>query len=164
MTKCVNCGGVIPEERLKTFPDTNVCSASCIEAIKYQSFKNQTEAKEENLEKWQQDRDEKIKELFDKRHTHIIAYNNFKSNKISKEDFIKETKKFTWWIKEKIEELGGWLLDNPANYINCPSCKDFTLIHWAKKYKNYFIGCSNFRKGCKWSISIWTYKEWYKEG
>ena len=35
MNKCSNCGSEIPEKRLNTFPNTNICSADCNEEIKF---------------------------------------------------------------------------------------------------------------------------------
>ena len=34
MRKCNNCGSEIPEGRIKIFPETNICSAYCVEEIK----------------------------------------------------------------------------------------------------------------------------------
>ena len=58
---------------------------------------------------------EKIKELSEKKNTCIVAYNKYKSNEITKEGYKTEFKRFTWWIKGKIDEMGGWLICNPGD-------------------------------------------------
>ena len=66
-------------------------------------------------------------------------------------------KKFTWWIKEEIEKIGGKLVDNPTNYIDCPDCGNVTLVIWTPKFKKYFLGCSEYSNGCGWAKTIWKH-------
>ena len=110
MNKCSNCGSEIPEKRLNTFPNTNICSADCIEEIK---FKEQV-IKDKKIQNKIQEDINKINELSEKKYTCVVAFNKLKKNEMTKEDYNKEFKRFTWWIKEKIEEMGGWLVSNPG--------------------------------------------------
>ena len=126
----------IPEGRLKIFPETNICSAYCIEEIKL----NERAVRQKYIQEDESKRKEKIRELSEKKNTCIVAYNKYKSNEINKEDYKKEFKKFTWWIKEKIEEMGGWLICNPADFTECKKCGKPAIVFWTKK-ENF---CSPF--------------------
>ena len=46
-----------------------------------------------------------IENLMSKRYTTIDAFEDYKENKISKSDYEKIFKKFTWWIKEEVEKI-----------------------------------------------------------
>tara|TARA_R100001530_G_scaffold53185_1_gene39287 strand:- start:828 stop:1307 length:480 start_codon:yes stop_codon:yes gene_type:complete len=153
MKKCDNCGMEIPEGRLKIFPETNICSAYCIEEIKL----NEQSVRQKYIQEDESKRKEKIRELSEKKNTCIVAYNKYKSNEINKEDYKKEFKKFTWWIKEKIEEMGGWLICNPADFTECKKCGKPAIVFWTKK-ETYFISCSNYKNGCTWKIWPWTFE------
>ena len=78
-------------------------------------------------------------------------------NKITKDEYKNKFKKFTWWIKEKVESMDGKLIDNPANFTECEKCGSLALVQWTPKYQKYFLGCSNYNggKGCKWIKTIW---------
>jgi len=54
--------------------------------------------------------------------------------------------------------LGGRLIDNPADYTDCPKCQNLVLVFWSKDKEIYFLGCSNYKNGCKWTKTIWTYE------
>ena len=77
------------------------------------------------------------------------------NDEISENEYIVKFKRFTWWIKEKVESINGYLIDNPANYTHCKKCGNLSLVQWTPKYQKYFIGCSNFKNGCKWIKTIW---------
>ena len=89
----------------------------------------------------------------------VGAYKSLKQGSITKNDYEKKFKQVTWWIKEKVEKKGGYLVDNPANYINCPKCKNLTFILWTPKYNRYFLGCSEYRNGCTWAKTIWVHDD-----
>jgi len=180
MKKCDHCNKEIPEKRLKIFPETNICSANCAQEIKdsHESIQKQivnNKELEEQLynsvsgpyksgdskyfkkfkDKFPKELESKLKELSEKKYTTNIAYNDFKNKKISKDEYKIKFKKFTWWIKEKVENMGGKLVDNPANYIECEECGNLTLVQWTPKFQKYFLGCSNFKNGCSWVKTIW---------
>ena len=74
MNKCSNCGSEIPEKRLNTFPNTNICSADCIEEIK---FKEQV-IKDKKIQNKIQEDINKINELSEKKYTCVVAFNKLK--------------------------------------------------------------------------------------
>lgn len=154
MNKCSNCGSEIPEKRLSTFPNTNICSADCIEEIKFKEHV----IKDKKIQNKIQYDINKINELSEKKDTCVVAFNKLKKNEITKEDYNKEFKRFTWWIKEKIEEMGGWLVSNPGELTSCKSCGKPSIIFWSKK-NIYFISCSDYTKGCKWNMWPWKLKD-----
>ena len=147
----------IPEGRLKIFPETNLCSASCIEDTKLTASAVISENISKEAEKEKKKRVEKIKKLSEKKHTCIDAYNKYQSGKITKEDYKREFKRFTWWIKEQIEEIGGRLIYNPSDYTECEKCRKPAIVFWTKK-EIYFISCSNYKNGCKWKVWPWTFE------
>ena len=153
MKKCNNCGAEIPEKRLNIFPNTNICSANCVEEIK---FKEQI-TKDSIIQSKIKEDINKINELSKKKDTCIVAFNKLKKNEITKDDYNKEFKRFTWWIKEKIEEMGGWLTCNPGELTTCKSCGKPSIVFWSKK-NVYFISCSDYTNGCKWNVWPWTFK------
>ena len=60
-------------------------------------------------------------------------------------------------LKEEVEKIGGKLVDNPTNYIDCPDCGNVTLVIWTPKFKKYFLGCSEYSNGCGWAKTIWKH-------
>ena len=157
MTVCNNCGAEIPEGRLKIFPKTNICSASCIEEVKLKELSVKQAITQENIKEEEKKIAEGIKELSARKNICVIAYNKYKSNEITKEDYKREFKRFTWWIKEKIEDMGGWLTCNPGDLTNCVECGKPSIVFWSKK-EIYFISCSDYKNGCKWNVWPWTFE------
>ena len=181
--KCVKCGNIIPTERKKILPETNLCSADCAETIEAEfSYLK----REEEYNKWYspsliekverglfsvyykstfekfktnfpKEIEPKLKELSYRKYTTIKALKDFQENKITKDEYKNKFKKFTWWIKEKVESIDGKLIDNPTRYIDCPDCGHLTLVIWSPKNQRYFLGCSEFHNGCAWAKSIWKY-------
>ena len=92
MKKCNNCGAEIPEGRIKVFPKTNICSAYCVEEIKLNESSVKASIKEAYVQESVKKDVEKIKELSEKKNICIVAYNKYKSNEITKEDYKREFK------------------------------------------------------------------------
>ncbi len=185
MKVCDYCGNNIAEGRLKIFPNTNLCSAKCVNEIKdsYEEVQKSialanndlTEefvgyiksgspdknisSKFSNFKKFREsfprEYEPVLKELSYRKYTTIRAYNDYLSGEISENEYVVKFKRFTWWIKEKVESINGYLIDNPANYTHCKTCGNLSLVQWTPKYQKYFIGCSNFKNGCKWIKTIW---------
>ena len=99
----------------------------------------------------------KLKNYQKKKNTCIVAYNKYKSNEITKEDYKREFKRFTWWIKGKVEEIGGWLICNPGDLTECKNCSKPAIVFWSKQ-EIYFISCSDYKNGCKWKVWPWTFE------
>ena len=157
MRKCNNCGSEIPEGRIKIFPETNICSAYCVEEIKLNELSVKKSIQDSYVQESEKKDIEKIKELSEKKHTCIVAYNKYKSNEINKEDYKREFKRFTWWIKGKIDEMGGWLICNPGDLTECQDCSKPAIVFWSKQ-ETYFISCSDYKNGCKWKVWPWTFE------
>tara|TARA_A100001011_G_C14044973_1_gene729397 strand:+ start:133 stop:672 length:540 start_codon:yes stop_codon:yes gene_type:complete len=177
MSTCEYCGNNIPEGRLKIFPETNICSANCVNLINenfqdlQETIQRQTLALSEEYvssesssgsssfkkfkEVFSPEHQNVLKELSHRKYTTIRAFNDFKNNVISKDEYKIKFKRFTWWIKEKVESIDGYLVDNPANYTECKKCGNLSLIQWTPKFQKYFIGCSNYSSGCNWVKTIW---------
>jgi len=158
MNKCTICEKEIPEERLKLFPETNICGRQCAEAIDLNNEILQKEINNSVSIEFKETLDKiLIAELESKKNTCIIAYRKFKENKINEEQYITEFKRFTWWIKQSLDAHGGRLIDTPLKYIKCEKCHSLSIVIWSPKVKNYFIGCSGFYNGCRWIKSIWRF-------
>ena len=172
MSICVICDKEIPEARLKILPKTNICGRKCGEEIdqKHEILQKEIDRayaasfqdlwhKQDNvsyqfgLDKLKNK--ELIYKLVEKKNTCIVAHFKYKENKISKISYITEFKKFTWWIKETLEKYGGKLIDTPLKYTTCQKCGNLSVVIWSPKFNNYFIGCTQYYKGCKWLKSIW---------
>ena len=162
LVKCESCQSFISIPRLDAKPDTTFCTPYCEYDLSYK-----TPAEEEMARKKREDflkkdqlaskHNSQIENLMSKRFTVIDAFDEYKKNKISKSDYEKIFKKFTWWIKEEVERIGGKLVDNPTNYIDCPDCGNVTLVIWTPKFKKYFLGCSEYSNGCGWAKTIWKH-------
>ena len=98
-----------------------------------------------------------INTLFEKRGTMISALKSLNNGSITKSDYEKKFKQFTWWIKREVEKMGGHIVDNSANYVNCPDCSHPVLVLWTPKHMRYFLGCSEYCNGCKWEKTIWLH-------
>ena len=163
LKKCKLCDKYIPYPRLETLPSTDVCSAICInehnEKISYENaqreYKKEIQYRQEILS-IKREKHKSYSELEKRKFTTIDLINQYKSNKINKKKYEIEFKRFTWWIKTIVEKNGGKLIDNPTNHINCPHCRNLSLVMWSPKLKRYFLSCSNFKNGCKWTKTIWT--------
>jgi hypothetical protein len=164
LKKCKICKKCISLPRLSISENIDTCSPICEKKypkIKYSKAEesilkliNYNAKIEKNLEI--QKRNEKYKKLIDMKMTMINAYNSYKSKKISNLEYETTFKKFSWEIKSQVEDLGGSMIDDPRNYIKCERCNNFSLILWTPKYNRYFIGCSQYSKGCNWAKTIWV--------
>jgi hypothetical protein len=164
LKKCSICKKYISLPRLSIGENIDTCSPICETKhpkVKYPKAEetileliNYNAKIEKNLEI--QKRNKKYKKLVDMRMTMINAYNNFKIKKITNLEYESTFKKFSWEIKSQVEDLGGSMVDDPRNYIKCSICNNFSLILWTPKYNRYFIGCSQYSKGCNWSKTIWV--------
>jgi len=166
LKKCHVCKRYISIPRLEN--STKYCSPDCEfeqlspeEAKKLHEWKKVVKKAKEGEKKIKKEKI--IKELnsfHEKKYYMVDTLKELKKGSISKNEYEKKFKQFTWWIKEKVEENGGYLIDNPANYINCPKCKSLTLVLWTPKYNRYFLGCSEFRSGsgCSWAKTIWVHE------
>ena len=164
LKECKICKKYISLPRLSIDENIDTCSPIC--GIKHPKIKypraeesileliNYNVKIEKNLEI--QKKNEKYKKLIDIKMTMISAYNNYKSKKISNLEYETIFKKFSWQIKSLVEDLGGSMVDDPRNYIKCEKCNNFSLILWTPKYNRYFIGCSQYSKGCNWAKTIWV--------
>ena len=87
MRKCNSCGSEIPEGRIKIFPETNICSAYCVEEIKLNESSVRASIQDSYVQESEKKYVEKIKELSEKKNTCIVAYNKY--NNDSKKYFQK---------------------------------------------------------------------------
>ena len=156
MNICVVCDKEIPQARLKILPETNLCSAKCVETTKDKIEVLEEKIQKNKIEEINEINREKIGELYKKKNSCIFLYKKFQNNQISEDEYITGFKKFTWWIKEIVEKHGGYLIDNPTKYTRCLKCFSLSIVLWSGKNNNYFIGCTKFYKGCKWAKSIWS--------
>lgn len=155
---CSICEKNIPEERLKLFPETNICGRQCAEAIEQNNEVLQRELNYSLPINFSEVLDKiLIQELESKKNTCLLAFRKFKTKQINEEEYIKAFKKFTWWIKLTLNSHGGRLIDTPIKYTKCQKCHSLSIVIWSPKMKNYFIGCSNFYNGCRWTKSIWKF-------
>ena len=171
LKKCSTCRKYIPIPRLNNpNPENEYCSPYCQSQLRYispEEEKRMTErsdffekiVEKEKKEEKALEREKAINLLNkfqEKKYEMVNALNLYKKGEITKDEYVKKFKQVSWWIKEKNEEKGGYLIDNPTNYINCPKCNNLTLILWTPKYNRYFLGCSEYRNGCKWAKTIWV--------
>jgi len=164
LKKCKNCKRYISLPRLSMGENIDTCLSTCekkpkaeesiLELIKYNA-KIEEDLYFKKVNREIQKRNEGYKKLIDMKMTMINAYNSYKSKKISDLEYETIFKKFSWKIKSQVEELGGWMIDDPRKYIKCDRCNNFSLILWTPKYNRYFIGCSQYSKGCNWAKTIW---------
>jgi hypothetical protein len=163
LKKCKVCSRYISIPRLKISdiycsPECESITLSPEEQKKINEYKKVVEKKikEEGAEA-EKKRIIELNKFQEKKYAMVGAYKSLKQGSITKNDYEKKFKQVTWWIKEKIEEKGGYLVDNPANYISCPRCKNLTLVLWTPKYNRYFLGCSEYKNGCTWAKTIWVH-------
>ena len=162
LIECESCQSFISIPRINAKPETVFCTPYCEFDLSYKSPAEQEKARKEREEFLKKEQlasklSSEIENLMSKRYTTIDAFEDYKENKISKSDYEKIFKKFTWWIKEEVEKMGGKLVDNPTNYIECPDCRKLTLVIWTPKFKKYFLGCSEYTNGCCWAKTIWKH-------
>ena len=163
LKKCKVCSRYISIPRLES--SDIYCSPECeFVSLSHEEEKKIKEWKKVVKEKKKEEGAVKIKERIielnkfqEKKYTMVQAFKSLKQGSITKNDYEKKFKQVTWWIKEKVEEEGGYLIDNPANYISCPKCKNLTLVLWTPKFNRYFLGCSEYRNGCIWAKTIWVH-------
>ena len=67
MNTCVVCDKEIPEARLKILPDTNLCSAKCVETTKNKIEVLEEKIQKNKIEEINQIKRVKIKELYQKK-------------------------------------------------------------------------------------------------
>lgn len=162
LVKCESCNDYISLPRLKAKPNTTFCTPYCEFDLSYQTPQEEEIARQKKAEFIKKERlvskhNSQIDHLSSKKHTLINAYDDFLLKKISKSEYEVIFKRFTWWIKEEVEKIGGKLIDNPKNYINCPDCGHLTLVIWTPKFEKYFLGCSEYKNGCTWVKTIWKH-------
>jgi len=162
LVKCESCSDFISLPRLEIKPGTTFCTPYCEYDLSYQTPEEEEIArnKRENFLKKEQLASKHISQLehlSSKKFTLINAYDDYLLKKISKSEYEIIFKKFTWWIKQEVEKIGGKLIDNPTNYIDCPDCGNLVLVIWTPKFEKYFLGCSQFKNGCAWAKTIWKH-------
>ena len=169
LTRCQKCKKFVSMPRIQAERqgvDVKYCSAKCQHdnPITEQEIAKGTEhllKAEETAKKIKGELVEKRMQLrtnlLKKKGTMISALNAFKQGSIDKKEYERKFKQFTWWIKEEVEGAGGYIIDNPASYVNCPKCSNLTLVLWTPKFNRYFLGCSEYRNGCKWAKTIWVH-------
>jgi hypothetical protein len=164
LKKCVVCKRYVSIPRLKNLdPADNYCSPEC-QSIQFspEEQKKMNERIEIVDKKKEKEVEEKKKTIIllnkfqEKKYVMLETLKLFKQGMIKKDEYEKKFKQVSWWIKEKHEKRGGFLVDNPVNYISCPKCKHLTLILWTPKHNRYFLGCSEYRNGCNWAKTIWA--------
>lgn len=162
LTKCESCDSFISKPRLSAKPDTTFCTPFCEFDLSYKTPEEEEIARKKREEFMKKEQlaskhNSQIENLSSRRLTVIEAFEDYKIKKISRDQYIKTFKNFTWWIKGEIEKIGGKLIDNPTNYLECPDCGNLTLVIWTPKYEKYFLGCSEYKNGCNWAKSIWKH-------
>lgn len=160
LKKCKTCNNFISIPRLKINANTSTCSPYC-EHSTPETEESRLRAQKyledfaENLKKLELIEASKKEILEMKKNTMVIAYKKMIAKEITTKDYEKTFKNFAWEIKTNIENMGGKLIDDPRKYINCSKCGHYTLILWTPKFERYFIGCSQYSKGCDWAKSVW---------
>jgi hypothetical protein len=170
LKKCSICRKFIPIPRLNNpHPENEYCSSECGHALRYISPEEEKKMAERSAlfskvvkkekEEEQKLRAIKLNKFQEKKYVMVGALKSLKEGSITKSEYEKIFKQVSWWIKEKVEEMEGRIIDNPTKYINCPKCTNLTLILWTPKYNRYFLGCSEYRNGCTWTKAIWVHDD-----
>ena len=171
--RCVRCDCLISKPREETFPGTNICGNKCSESIseKFQELTNRVyeSSDYENHTDYQKPPSVDLTnptirqttlDLSARRSEMPKLINKLKNGEISKIEYEVNFKRFTWWIKENLEKIGGGIHDDPRNYLKCEKCNELSLINWTNKYNCYFISCSAFSKTkCDWIKNPWFYPD-----
>ena len=178
--RCTYCDCLISKPREQTFPGTNICGKTCSEEIQlvvdareqlgqslhylhYQTYthKNFTNyQKPPSVDLTNPNIRQITLDLSARRSEMPKLFNKLNRGEIDKVEYEVNFKRFTWWIKENLEKIGGGIHDDPRNYLNCEKCNQPSLINWTNKYHCYFISCSTFSKTkCEWIKNPWFYPE-----
>ena len=171
--RCVNCDCLISKPREEIYPGTDICGVKCSENIKekFQALKNRPYeiTVDENYDDYQRPPSVDLSnptirqttlDLSARRSELPKLINKLNNGEISKIEYEVNFKRFTWWIKENLEKIGGGIHDDPRNYLKCEKCNQLALINWTNKYNCYFISCSAFSKTkCDWIKNPWFYPD-----
>ena len=174
-TRCVNCDCLISKPRQETFPGSNICGKKCSEDISetfhrlreqlsitaYESseYLNYSDyQKPPSVDLTNPTIRQTTLNLSARRSEMLKLIYKLKNGEISKTEYEVNFKRFTWWIKENLEKIGGGIHDDPRNYLKCEKCNEPSLINWTNKYNCYFISCSTFSETkCDWIKNPWFY-------
>ena len=175
--RCTNCDCLISKPREQILPGTNLCGKTCAEELKliaavtqekilanaYQSYdhKNFTNHQKPPIIDLTNPNIRQVTLDLSARRSEIPKlYNKLINNEIDRLEYQVNFKRFTWWIKESLEKIGGGIHSDPRNYLKCEKCNQLSLINWTNKYHCYFISCSNFSKTkCEWIKNPWFYPD-----
>ena len=170
--RCINCDCLISKPREEIFPGTNICGNQCSENISenyHQKLKEIQETYDYSIGSQDFQKPPFVDTAIPKIRQLVLELSarrsfmpkmNYKliNNEITKEQYEASFKSFTWWIKEKLEKVGGGIFDDPRKYMECEKCNKTAVINWTNKFNCYFISCSGFSEtNCNWIKNPWYF-------